>query len=234
MEEKWTWTERCVHRVSFPIRVLSCYCLCYGFIYILLRFIILDFSCTLSTIFSFYYLLYAISQNFWEQSFVALVESKYIYTFHREKMEIYLTYLSAFFKFSFSVNSNVCFCVIFFQARTQLHDHIVTMLLWYHDHFDKELRNFLFINLYTVLLDFNLFHLVFSPSILNTHSFVTFECYLTNFCLFVCFIWSFVWKFIYLLSYSLLFHTHTFYHYTTTSVAVNCNNFVCYLKFKSC
>lgn len=115
-----------VSGVSFPIRVSRAY----GpgsFIYILLRFIILDFLvCPFQPFSSFYFLCHI---SFLERSFVDLVSkpNAYIYVCvasrrQRIKMEIYLTYRCAFFSNYFSCEF-VRFFVVFssLNAWTELH-----------------------------------------------------------------------------------------------------------------
>lgn len=84
-------------------------------------------------------------------------------------MEIYLTYRRVPF-------SNIFYVVFSFKCTDW-----ITCLLWYHDHPENEFFCSLFFWIYVVtLLASNLFHFVLFL-LLNSHSFVTSECYLTSF-----------------------------------------------------
>lgn len=134
------------------------------------------------------------------------------------------------FNLSFSLFSNIFLCVILFQCKDW-----ITWFLWYHDYSGKVLELFCIFFIYTfLLLASNLFHLVLF-SLLNSHSFVTSECYLTSFCLFVCFVleFFFVGFFLSTVAFSFLFTILSFLlwqfafsYFATISVAVKYNNMV--------
>lgn len=107
-------------------------------------------------------------------------------------MEIYLTYLSAFFRIFFMCD--------FFSMQGL--NYMISMISWlFRESVGAFFAYFSFILF--LLLASNLFHLVLF-SLLNSHSFVTSECYLTSFCLFVCFVleFFFCWIFYLLLAFS--------------------------------
>lgn len=109
-------------------------------------------------------------------------------------------YIWPIFRPFFELFVCVCLCAwCEFVCGLFFSDHFyctITMISW---PFRGKVEFFFLYRIYTIiLLLFNLFHLVLSffLFLLNTHSFVTFECYLSSFCLFVLFWFCFKIHFI--------------------------------------